>query len=227
MRRSRSRTSLCRKRLLADEKPIERLPPKEGELYWQVDRQGMLRAEIDGAVDAFFEGNNIAARVLAWAALDVLRSLAERQKVETFHARLEDCILEEYVLSWRRLLRSDYTYFKHADRDPDRVIDDYRPEATAYNLVGAVADYGSVFKKQTLRMATFQAWFFGRFPNLLKPEWLPSFSAAIEALPSSNHADFHRSLECARDKLREFASKREAVISQLSPEIRSKFEDLA
>lgn len=137
---------------------------------WRVDRRLMLRQEIDAAVGLFFEGNNIASRVLAWASLDVLRPLMDQAGLETFHGSLEDHIRTEFVALWRDLLRNHYNYFKHADRDPDRVIDDYRPVATAFHLLGAVADYRALYGTQTITMAILTAWFFARYPTVLNDE---------------------------------------------------------
>jgi hypothetical protein len=226
MRRSRSLISSSRKKLLGRGSPIERRTPRPDEEIWRVDRRRMLRDEIDAAVITFFEGNNIAAGVLTWAALDVLRTLMVRANIVSFHGRLEDYVYDEFVNEWRKFLRDDYNYFKHSDCDPDRVLEDYRPVATAYNLLGAIADYGSLYQAQTLPMATFKAWMFSRYPNLLKEEACFPLQDVRKAIVDADNCDFQTSLISARDQLRLFAANRDQVISQLTPTVLNAFERL-
>jgi hypothetical protein len=191
---------------------------------WEVDRRLMLRREIDAAIHLFFDGNDIPARILAWAALDVLRILLERAKIDSMHLRLEDHIRSEYVREWRGLLRDHYNYLKHADRDPDRVLYDYRPATTAFNLLGAVADYGSLYRAHTLPMATFKAWAFARYPRILNDHTdLPKY---LKAIDGADGPSFALSLVSARDHLRLYRDNRDEIIARMPDNVRSAFEDL-
>jgi hypothetical protein len=195
-------------------------------VVWEVDRRKMLRAEIDGAISLFFEGNNIASRLLVWAAIDVLRDLLKIAGLESFHGRLEDHVRGEYVSDWRRILRNHYTYFKHAKEDPHRVICDYRPEATGYNILGAVADYITLYRTKTVFMATFMAWMFGRYPNLIRDDAPLSIEERARFAQNADATDFDTSLIWSRDRLREFTLDKSRAVALLAPEIRGSFEDL-
>lgn len=204
----------------------KREPFERDNQLWRVDRRLMLRQEIDAAVGLFFEGNNIASRVLAWASLDVLRPLMDQAGLETFHGSLEDHIRTEFVALWRDLLRNHYNYFKHADRDPDRVIDDYRPVATAFHLLGAVADYRALYGTQTITMAILTAWFFARYPTVLNDEAPFKGEDFGRLIQSANDPSFDRSLISPRDQLRQFHLHRHSIVSYVSEDLRRTFEDL-
>lgn len=99
--------------------------------------------------------------------IDVLRGVAEAQGTETFLARLEMHIRPEKIKMWRDVLRSHYTFAKHADRDPDRTIDDFNPDSTHLALLAAITDYGTLYKQLTMPMYLFRGWVLAHSPQLL------------------------------------------------------------
>jgi hypothetical protein len=126
----------------------------------------VARQEIEAAIDLFLARSSfIAANVLAWAAVDVLRSTIEAQGRCTLRSIVEKTIRPDKIDFWRKIERSSYTYSKHADRDPE---DDhsFHPEAVSFVLFTAIADYGTAYSQCTITMNIFRAWIMAMYPDL-------------------------------------------------------------
>jgi hypothetical protein len=147
----------------------------------QITRQSAARQQIDTAIELFLANQDpVSINVLTWAAVEMLRGVATARGVETFNAMLEDRIKPEYLKEWRSVLKGHYNFFRHSDRDPERIITDFRPEATTWALFGACHDYVRIYGTRSLAMLVFQQWFLCRHPKLAMPpltEILPALSA--------------------------------------------------
>lgn len=131
-------------------------------------RRQVAREEIETSIDLILEAQSlIAAHLLAWAAVDVLRGVAEVTGRETLHGNLEAAVRPEMLKSWRSALRDHYNFAKHADKDPHRVVEDFNPDTTHMVLLAAVTGYGTLYQQLTLPMYLFRAWVFTRSPHLL------------------------------------------------------------
>ena len=134
----------------------------------RLSRRQVAREEIETSIDLIVEeGSPVSAHLLAWAAIDVLRGVAMNRGEETFLERLETIIRDEKIKVWRSVLRSHYTFAKHADRDPEREVEDFNPESTHLTLLAAITDYGTIYKQLTLPMYLFRGWMFVRNPHML------------------------------------------------------------
>ncbi|MBN9556611.1 MAG: hypothetical protein J0I26_03685 [Alphaproteobacteria bacterium] len=139
---------------------------------YELTKKAVVRAEIDCAINLFFQGSPenkaaVAANVLAWAAVDVLRGIADKNGTKTVRSIIEDKIKPDYVAYWRTLERESYTFSKHADRDSNGVVN-FRPEAVAFALFYAVMDYGTVYMKCTMPMHIYRSWFTTRYSGILQ-----------------------------------------------------------
>jgi hypothetical protein len=136
-----------------------------------VTRQDAARRQITTAIELILGGGDaVSANVLTWAATEMLRGVAEHRGVETFHATLESRIKPEFLRQWRDILKSHYNYAKHADRDPERVVEDFSPEATTWALFGAGIDYATLYGKRTWPMLVYHIWFLCRHPEITVDE---------------------------------------------------------
>ncbi len=133
----------------------------------QITRRFAARSQIETSIDLFLRHSDyISAHVLAWSAVEMLRGIAKTQGKETFHERLEDHIRSEYLKDWRDHLKSHYNWAKHADRDPERILDDFRPETTSWTLFAACLDYSEIYSQRTWTMFVFHHWFLCRNPKI-------------------------------------------------------------
>lgn len=136
-----------------------------------ITRQQAARQEIDTAIELLLDGGSpVAIEVLTWAAVEMMRGIAKHQGVETFQAKMEASVRPEYLKEWREILKGHYNYFKHGDRDPERVASEFMPEGITYPLFGACCDYQAIFGKLTLAMLVYIGWFFARHPGVLKQD---------------------------------------------------------
>lgn len=145
----------------------------------KLTRQLVARQEIDTAIRLLFSGGRpITVHVLAWAAVDVLKGVAEARGVRTFHGEIHKRIRPEHLGEWKQAERNAYNFFKHSDRDPEREIDDFNPELPWIPLLAAVVDYGEIYHLHTFPMVMFKSWVMWRRPDF----WTGDFGMAAEIL---------------------------------------------
>lgn len=137
---------------------------------YRVKRQDVARSEIETAIRLYAAGDDyISANLLSWAAADMTAGIARTRGLVPFHDELEDRIVPEYIKEWRNKLKEAYNFSKHADRDPEAELPDFRPEAGTWTLFGGILNYDKIYKTTTMPMLVFQHWFFCRNPDVALP----------------------------------------------------------
>jgi hypothetical protein len=160
-----------------------------------ITRRAAARAEIDTAIELLFDDREpVAIHVLTWAAVEMMRGIAESRGQITFQASMEDRIKSQFLGQWRKILKTHYNFFKHADRDPDSIAEDFMPEATTYPLFGACVDYQTIFGASTLAMMSYMSWFMARHPKFMKPQVAAQVSALATHLDYPDGKPFRESL---------------------------------
>jgi len=181
-------------------------------------RRQVARQEIETAIALVFSGGSlVCANLLAWAAVDVLRGVAHSKDVQTYFDRMETMVRAEKLVEFRRLIRDHYTFAKHADRDPERVVENFNGETVNLVLLGATEDYPMLYGQQTLPMMLFKTWFLKRNMNLLTPEGQEMMSRAFNALRIG-------SLEEARALMGVAKEEGPQLVASLPPEMRRTIE---
>lgn len=133
-----------------------------------VTRQQMLRRQIDEAIWLFLVREEpYVANLVAWAAVDVLRPLCKLAGKPTFRSRLDAAIRPEKLKEWRFYERQSYNFSKHADTDPEAVLERWHPDVAAMPIFFALTDYGVLFGIETVKMLTFKAWYLVEHPEIL------------------------------------------------------------
>jgi hypothetical protein len=97
------------------------------------------RHQLDAAIELFFTAENpIAVHTLTAAAYNILKDLAKREKLEfPFIKRgFLDSIPQQHRESVWAFLSNPENFFKHADRDPDGVLE-FDPQLTELLLLDA------------------------------------------------------------------------------------------
>jgi hypothetical protein len=190
----------------------------------KVTRRDMVRAEIDSAIDLLLALDFVSAHVLAFSAKAVLRGVAKARGIETIDEVFEDYIKPEHLKDWREAITESYNVFKHANNDPDRELDKFRPETTVIAIFTACVNYGLVYKQWSFPMLLFRSWFFCRHPNFAKPPfdetvetWKPNFGHP-EGKPLSE------AMKPMDEMIAAFRQNREHVFARLTPEAAEKIE---
>ena len=157
-------------------------------------KRRVVRGELDTAIELMVCGGDpVSAMVLTWAAIDVLRGVAESRGIPTFRSIVDQRIKPQHLKEWRDAERRAYIFSKHADKDPDGELPAYNPETCAFMLLCAVHDYLALYEQQTVAMLMYLSWFLARYPDLIVQEYAP-LSAKARILFSAAQKPFSDSL---------------------------------
>lgn len=133
-----------------------------------ITRRQELRRQIDSAIWLCSVRNEpLVANLIAYAALDVLRSLCALQEIQTFKGRIEEHVKSDSIKLWREYDRRAYTHSKHADKDPLVDLEDFHPEIADFNILAAIVDFSSLYKSNSPSMLIFRTVLLMRKPETL------------------------------------------------------------
>jgi hypothetical protein len=150
----------------------------------RISKQEAAVRQLTAAIRLFFQqGDTFAVHTLAAAALQILLDLGKR---EGFVSPIRDPIRirPERAKEWFRALARTENFLKHADRDPDDILE-HDEELTAFHLFEAVAIAESLLKWDAPERLAFESWFMNAHPNVFKPE----YAAPVQALAKDVGAD--------------------------------------
>ena len=190
-----------------------------------VTRRQAARAEIDTAIELLFDdGAPVAIEVLTWAAVEMMRGLAEHRQLQTFQATIEERVKPEALKRWREILKGHYNFFKHGDRDPERISEDFMPEATTYPLFGACVDYQTIFGRSTFAMMSYMSWFMARHPAILVPEASDLAADFAAHLDHPEEKPFRQSLKRVAENCKDAKRRPWLVKEMLAGTLGDRFE---
>jgi hypothetical protein len=117
------------------------------------------RRQLDTAIELWFDDKDeISIHTLAFAAyeiIDVVSRKRNRTKELIFDSLM---IRDEYRQDWYRLIRKPATFFKHADRDLDGVIDFY-PRLSELFLMYSILGLSLCSEKPNALETAFLVWY--------------------------------------------------------------------
>lgn len=118
------------------------------------------RKQLVSAVQMFFNnGDPVSVHTLATSAWEIVYTLSKREGIEGLSSETEG------RLTTGKRLREDYinkpyrNFFKHADRDPDAVLEDFTDEANDPILILLCEDYNRYCPKAPIESQLFPIWF--------------------------------------------------------------------
>ncbi len=148
-----------------------------------ITRQQVARENLDMAIHILLTHGKLAsANLLAWAAIDVIKGVAAHRGITTLGSAIEDMIITEKVGEWYRHLKEHYNYAKHADKDPEKILE-FNFDAVVMAIFEGCVDYGEVFKAHSYPMVMIKAWMFASRPEFLKDTGDHLLGAALKAFP--------------------------------------------
>ena len=132
--------------------------------------------QINEAVYLFFHRrSSIAVETLAGATIDTLRSLAKHHGYGVGLIHDSDLIKPEKKSEWIRYLHKSINFFKHADKDHDKILE-YRPESCRFMLLEACYLYRHIASDRCLKYRQspygllFEYWFSLKYPQFIKDQ---------------------------------------------------------
>lgn len=130
----------------------------------------------------FSRGDAISIHTLAAAALQILSDLAKKSTAQGI-LKDETFIRPEMQKEWRRLISDAENFFKHAERDPDGILE-FHAESTAFFLLDATLLHAQLTKSLLPATNVFLIWFYVKHPNVLTDGVLGDLSARANRIKS-------------------------------------------
>jgi len=139
-----------------------------GEKYVHISKLDAAKRQLEIAIRLFLSYSDIVViHTLTAAAYNVLRDLGKKQGIETI---IKDYglkrIREEYRKEFLNEVNKAENFFKHADRDGDKILK-FPVGATEYLLWDACVTYEKITGEKLPLIAVFNAWFIGNHPNVI------------------------------------------------------------
>lgn len=127
--------------------------------------------QLETAIRMFFlNGDPIAIHTLTAAARTILGDLSKAGgKQAGLDNILAQGIRPEKLGEFLKLLKQAQNFFKHADKDPDQLLD-FNPAQTEILLWDACVLYGALTGHQHPLITLFSVWFAASHPEILTPE---------------------------------------------------------
>lgn len=129
------------------------------------------KLQLETAIKLFFEdGDFVSIHTLARASHEILEALGKKQGKNTFIKEASD----KFIVKERReevmvKLNEAKNYFKHSDRDPDKILE-FNPDFSTYFLWDAARMYHILTSGLSKEMAIYQTWFSIKNPEVLTPD---------------------------------------------------------
>ena len=145
------------------------------------------------AIGLFFQRSDpVAIQTLTSAASSILHDLGSQQGIAS-PIRDSDLIRPERKREWIDALNRAPNFFKHADRDPDEILEFHR-DGVEWSILEAVDMFGRLTGKFVAETLIFSSWFYIRYPDLVTNERMKTALGRITN-PLPNTEDFDLFLE--------------------------------
>jgi hypothetical protein len=143
----------------------------------KISKLDAARRQLDTAIRLYFMGRDpVSIHTLAAAAFEILKDLDEHgPKNGTFHDRIPVNVKPEYQKSVLDLFRKPQNFFKHADLDPEEILE-FSLAAPEYFLASACELYRALSAEESAEMLTYGIWFGFQNPEVLTPVSAPKFA---------------------------------------------------
>ncbi len=166
--------------------------------------------QLNTAIRLFFDADDsVSVHTLAAAAANVFADLVERRSGASWRTRTR----ESSMLSMKEvkaILHEEWNFFKHADRDPDSVLQ-FNEELAADLMFMATLDCGDL-APTSCEMQAFQIWYMAasKFWDPISDE---PFQAARRILPGLSELSRSEQINRGADFLKEHCSGHAASIA--------------
>jgi hypothetical protein len=137
----------------------------------KISKLEAARRQLDTAIRLYFShADPVSIHTLAAAALDLLKNLDEQgPKTGTFYDHLETNVKPEYLKEANNIFRAPQNFFKHANTDPERVLD-FLVALPELFLISGCEKYHELAAEETPEMLVYRLWFSHHNPEFLTLE---------------------------------------------------------
>lgn len=145
----------------------------------KIGKMDAAKRQLETAIHLwFFSGDPVSIHTLACAAHQILHDIGGKCGVPAV-LREPPGVAPEHMKRIRKLVNKPENFFKHADSDPDALLD-FNPEATELFILDAVITYEALTQEAAPILSTFKAWLFILDPRYMKEEDRPKFIEKID-----------------------------------------------
>ena len=132
-----------------------------------ISKLDAAKRQLETAINFFFRsGDPVSIHSLTGAAFQILEDICLKKGVKSFHKETLEQIKENKRVEFSRRLSEAKNFFKHADKDPEGIIE-FIPETTTFFLWDACNMYKVLTTDFPPLFQTFVLYF-----NLKNPEIL-------------------------------------------------------
>lgn len=137
----------------------------------------------------FHDSDPVSIHTLVYAAYEILCAICKKRGQVGDHIIYDsERIKPEYQQLWNSKMREHGNFFKHADRDPEAVIE-FTPSFTELFMVFSVTALHQCGEETSVETEAFNLWIVIHYPEFLTPE----FQAMIqERVPIQNLREMKR-----------------------------------
>jgi hypothetical protein len=157
------------------------------------------RRQIEFAIRTHFENRDpFAIHTVTEAAFGILRALAEKQGSVRIHQEIVNRIQPGKQSEFWWYINRASNFLKHADRDPDAILEDVNEEINDSAIFFAITYYADLSPESISRtMNMFFMWYLCSHPNLMTEEFRTKALAKVpqEALEQLVNTPRHMMLE--------------------------------
>ena len=134
----------------------------------RVSKLDAARRQLRTAITLWFtEGDPVSVHTLAFAAYDVFHTVSKKRDPNRRDLLFDtDYIKDEYRRDWHDLIEKNAHFFKHADRDPDGVLD-FNLANNEFFILFAIAGRQLCGESDSQEESDFMWWLSLHKPNLL------------------------------------------------------------
>ncbi len=139
----------------------------------QIGKLEAARRQIEFAISAHFSnGDPFAIHTVASAAFGILRALAEKRGSVKAHQAIADRIRPGMAGEFWGYINRASNFLKHADRDPDALLEDVSAEINDSAIFFAIVYYADLSASSESRtMNIFSAWYLCLHPTLMTDDF--------------------------------------------------------
>ncbi len=146
----------------------------------KVSKTDAAKRQIETAIRLwFFSGDPVSIHTLAAAAHQILHALGKKRGVSAILRDLPG-VRPERKKELRELLGRYENFFKHADKDPEALLD-FNPDATELFMLDAVFTYESLTQEVAPILSTFKAWMLIHEPRYMNEKDRESLIGRLNA----------------------------------------------
>ncbi len=148
----------------------------------KVSKTEAAKCQLETAIRLWVNSEDpFSIHTLAAAAHQVFHDLGSRQGKPTTLRELPG-VRPEYRARVRKAVNRPENYLKHADNDPDDLLD-FNPEASEGFILDAITTYEALTKDAVPLFLTFKMWIFVQQPQVIKDEFRDAFTKIINDSP--------------------------------------------